>query len=100
MPPKRKIALPDHVKSALLEELDLVHKAAVQADESDKIRIYLATEQGLTTYEIADQLGVTAQTVSNWRTRGREMREKREQTRTERRGGSPHGPGERVPDGS
>ncbi|MFJ2650904.1 helix-turn-helix domain-containing protein [Streptomyces sp. NPDC087420] len=92
--------MPDHVRSALLEELQLGHEAAVQADERDKIRIYLATEQGLTTYEIADELGVTAQTVSNWRTRGREMREKREQTRAERRGSGADGPGEREPNGS
>lgn len=99
MPPKKRIALPEHVRAALLEELEITHEAAVTADEQDKIRIYLATEQGLTTYEIGDQLGVSAQTVSNWRKRGEELRERREQARSERRGSGADRSGERESDG-
>lgn len=70
MPPKRKIQLPDHVRGAVLRSVGLAHETSIQADERFKVAIFLATEQGLTTYEIADKLGVSQAVVSKWRRQG------------------------------
>ncbi|MEU3522355.1 helix-turn-helix domain-containing protein [Streptomyces sp. NPDC038707] len=106
MPPKRKINLPDHVRAAVLADIALTHESAVRAEENDKIRIFLATEQGLDTYEIADELGdVSQQTVSRWARQGKEILERREREKREREQGSnpagedPVRPRERQPIG-
>ncbi|MGW2513626.1 helix-turn-helix domain-containing protein [Streptomyces scopuliridis] len=93
MPPKKKVDLPDHVREAVLDDVALSHQEAIDAEERDKIRIFLATEQGLSTYEIATKLGVSQQVVSKWSRQG-------EEARNRRRGGDPHRSGELIQNGS
>jgi DNA-directed RNA polymerase specialized sigma24 family protein len=78
VPPKKKVDLPDHVRAAVLGEVQLDYRQAADAEERSKIRIFLATEQGLTTYEIATKLNVPQQTVSRWARQGKEAWERRE----------------------
>jgi DNA-binding NarL/FixJ family response regulator len=76
--------LPDHVRAAVLADIELTHERAVTAEEDDKVRIFLATEQGLDTYEIADQLGISQTTVSKYARQGKEILERREREKRER----------------
>ncbi|MFD3532010.1 helix-turn-helix domain-containing protein [Streptomyces sp. NPDC058664] len=69
--------MPDHVRSAVLDDLLLVHREAIDAEEREKIRIALAVDQGLTTSEIATRLGVSQSVVSKWRQQGEEARNRR-----------------------
>jgi hypothetical protein len=85
MPPKKKVDLPDHVRAAVLADIALTHQAAIAAEENDRIRVYLATEQGMDTYEIAEELGdVSQQTVSRWARQGKEILERRDREKRER----------------
>jgi transcriptional antiterminator len=77
VPPKKRIDLPDHVRAAVLSDVALSHQQAEAADENSKIRIFLATEQGLDTYELAEELGVSQSVISNWRRKGKELYELR-----------------------
>lgn len=92
MPPKKRITLSDEVREAVLEDVALSHEQAIDADKREKIRIFLATEQGLTTYEIAERLGVSQSVVSKWSRQG-------EQARDRRRGEDPDRPEELVSNG-
>lgn len=76
MPPRKKVELPDHVRAAVLDDLFLVHREAIAAEERKKIRIHLACEQGLTTAEIAARLKVSQSVVSKWRKQGEEARDR------------------------
>lgn len=73
MPPKRKIDLPDHVRKAVLSDVQLSQRVAAESEASYKIRIYLATEQGLSTREIAEELGFSQRAVSNYAQQGQEL---------------------------
>lgn len=86
MPPRKKATLPDHVRAAVLDDIALTHEAAMDALERDKIRIYLATEQGLDTYEIADRLGLSQTSVSKYAGQGRRALAEREQRARESAG--------------
>lgn len=104
MPPKKKVDLPDHVRAAVLADVELTHQQAEQAAENDKIRIYLALEQGLTTRELEAELGVPQQTLSRWGRLGKELLERREEARKPREsarsrpaGQDPDGSAEREP---
>ncbi|MEV4228155.1 helix-turn-helix domain-containing protein [Streptomyces bobili] len=97
MPPKKRVDLPDHVRAAVLGEVQMDVIQATAAEERSKIRIYLATEQGLTTYEIAEKLGIPQQTVSRWARQGREAWERREPTGDQRSGEDPVRSGELEP---
>lgn len=104
MPPKRRVDLPDHVRAAVLADVELSYQQSVEFDEATKIRIYLATEQGLTTNEIAEGLmakgwEISQQTVSRYSRQGKEAFARREQTRSQRTGEDPLRPGERHPVG-
>ncbi|MFG3718237.1 hypothetical protein ACGF8D_10615 [Streptomyces massasporeus] len=82
--------MPDHVRAAVLADISLTHQAAITAEENDKIRIYLATEQGLDTYEIADELRISQTSVSKYARQGKEIFERRTQEAREREpGGRP-----------
>lgn len=81
MPPKKRVTLPDHVRAAVLADVALSHQTAQDADENSKIRIFLATEQGLDTYELAEKLGISQTSVSKYARLGREALERREQGR-------------------
>ncbi|WP_162794118.1 helix-turn-helix domain-containing protein [Streptomyces paludis] len=76
--------MPDHVRTALLENVALTHHAATSADELDKIQIYLALEQGATTREVADRLGVSQPTIVTWSRAGKEALARREKERADR----------------
>lgn len=84
MPPKKRITLSESVREALINDVALTHQAAIEADERDKIRIYLAVEQGLTTGELAEGMGVSQSAVSNWRRQGEEAFKRREEARNRR----------------
>lgn len=106
MPPRKKIDLPDSVRAALLADVELTYRHSLDADESSKVRIYLALEQGITTYELEDQLRVSQQTISRWGRQGKEALERRERGKGAREsaGDSQPGPdpdrsGEREPVG-
>lgn len=77
MPPKKRINLPDHVREAVLDDVQLSYREAQSADERYKIRIHLAIVQGMTTYEIADFLGVSQSVVSKWSREGEQARDRR-----------------------
>ncbi|MFF9268643.1 helix-turn-helix domain-containing protein [Streptomyces rochei] len=97
MPPKKKVDLPEHVRAAVLSEVSLDYEAAAAAEERSKIRIFLATEQGLSTYELAERLGVSQAVVSKWSRQGKEAWEARESARGSQSGEDPVRPGEPVP---
>lgn len=67
---RRKFDWPPEVREALLDDVQLWHAAALEAETRLKIRIYLAVEQGLTTREIAVRLGISQQMVSRYRIEG------------------------------
>jgi transposase-like protein len=87
------------VRAAVLADVELTHQQAIQAEENDKIRIYLASEQGLTTYDMAQRLGVSQSVVSNWRRQGEEAYKRRESARDHQAGSDPVRSGEREPNG-
>lgn len=105
MPPKKKVTLPDHVRAAVRAEVGLSYQNAREADETSKIRIYLAIEQGLDQDELAEELGdVSQQTISRWARQGKDIlaRREREKRQRESAGGWPAGqdplrPGEPEP---
>ncbi|MBA2951409.1 transposase [Streptomyces himalayensis] len=94
MPPRKKIDLPDHVRDAVLADVKMDYEQAINADERSKIRIYLATEQGLSTYELAEELSVSQSVISNWKRQGEEAYKRREQARDQQLGEDPLRPGE------
>jgi transposase-like protein len=71
------------VRDALLAEAKLTHQLAEQAADTEKVRIYLAVEQGVTTYELAQELGMSQSVVSNWRRQGEEAYKRRESARSQ-----------------
>jgi DNA-directed RNA polymerase specialized sigma subunit len=99
MPPRKRVDLPDHVREAVLADIALTHAQALDAEERDKIRIYLGTEQGLTTREIADEVGLGQTSVSKYAREGKEAYERRQQARSRRAGEDPDGPAEPGPIG-
>jgi hypothetical protein len=93
VPPKKRVDLPDHVRTAVLEDVALTYQTALEADENSKIRIHLALEQGVTTRELEEELGVPQQTLSRWGRQGREALTRRREARGKREQGS-HSAGE------
>jgi transposase-like protein len=83
------VELPDHVRAAVLADVGLTHQQAITAEENDKVRVYLAVEQGVTTYEICQELGVSQSVVSNWRRQGEEIFRRRESARSNQAGVDP-----------
>jgi pimeloyl-ACP methyl ester carboxylesterase len=73
MPPKRKVDLPDHVREAALADVQLSQRVSAESEASFKIRIYLATEQGLGQSEIADRLGLSQPVISKYVRQGQEL---------------------------
>ncbi|MBW8703743.1 hypothetical protein MBT84_29530 [Streptomyces sp. MBT84] len=67
---RRRVDWPAHVREAIGAELRFSHEAAQAAEVSFKIRVYLAVEQGLTTYELAEELGISQPAVSKDRIQG------------------------------
>jgi IS30 family transposase len=94
VPPRKKIDLPDHVRSAVLEDVALTYQSALNADEQSKIRIHLALEQGVTTRELEEELGVPQQTISRWGRQGKEALERRREARPKRESARDQQPGE------
>ncbi|NJP50111.1 helix-turn-helix transcriptional regulator [Streptomyces sp. SBST2-5] len=97
--------MPDHVRAAVLEDVAITYRTALDADENSKVRIHLALEQGVTTRELEEELGVPQQTISRWGRQGKEALERRREARAKREsGGQPTGedpvrPGEPGPVG-
>ena len=77
VPPKKRVELPDHVREAVLDDIALSQQEAAAAEERLRIRVHLAVQQGLTTYEIAERLGIAQQSVSRWSKQGEEARSRR-----------------------
>lgn len=67
---RKRVEWPPRVREMLGEELRLAHEAVRAADDTFKIRVYIAVEQGLTTQEIADELGISQSVVSKYRIQG------------------------------
>ena len=83
MPPRKRVTLPDHVRNAVLSDLALTKRRATEAEEDFKVRIYLGVEQGLDTYELAEELGLSQSAVSKYRGQGQAILERREKERGE-----------------
>jgi DNA-binding CsgD family transcriptional regulator len=58
------------VRALLGEDLRLSHEAARAAETAFKIRVYIAVEQGLTTSELSEDLGISQSSVSKYRMQG------------------------------
>jgi DNA-directed RNA polymerase specialized sigma24 family protein len=67
---KKRMEWPPHLLEAVLEDVRLSHEAVREADTRFKIRVYLAVEQGLTTREVGDALGIPQATLSRYRREG------------------------------
>lgn len=67
---RKRFVWPPHVREMLFEELRSAHEAALAAETAAKIRIYVAVEQGVTTQQIADKIGMSQATVSRYRIDG------------------------------
>jgi DNA-directed RNA polymerase specialized sigma24 family protein len=87
VPPKKRVDLPDHVRAAVLTDIGLTYRRALEADEDSKIRLFLATEQGLDTYEIAQELGISQTSASKYARQGKEILARREEERRARESG-------------
>ena len=70
MTARKRMDWPPHVRELIGEELRLSYEAARAAETAFKIRIYIAVEQGVTTREIAEALGVSQTAVSKYRMQG------------------------------
>jgi hypothetical protein len=102
VPPRKKVTLPDHVRDAVLTDIALTYQNALDADEAAKIRLFLATEQGLDTYEIAEKLGISQTSASKYARQGKEALARRseggasESARGQQPGEDPVRSGERA----
>jgi len=67
---RKRIDWPSHVREAIGEDLRLTHEAAQAAEALFKTRVYLAVEQGLTTQQVADELGISQASASKYRMQG------------------------------
>lgn len=84
VPPKKRVTLSDHVRVAALAEVELSYQDTLNADERFKVLLFLKTEQGLTTYELAEYLQgrgvqVSQPTIARWVRHGEEIYKRREQ---------------------
>lgn len=70
MSARKRVDWPPHMREMLGEDLRLSYEAAQAAETAFKIRIYIAVEQGVTTQEIADALGISQTSVSKYRIQG------------------------------
>ncbi|MFF7096384.1 helix-turn-helix domain-containing protein [Streptomyces rubradiris] len=70
MTARRRVDWPPHVRKMIGEELRLTYEAAHAAEDAFKVRVYIAVEQGVTTREIATEVGISQQTVSRYRADG------------------------------
>lgn len=84
--PRKKIELSDHVRNAILDEIELIAEAAQRADEDKKIRVYLAREQGVLQADMASKLGVSTSVISLWSKQGEQARDRRRSERADRSG--------------
>jgi DNA invertase Pin-like site-specific DNA recombinase len=97
MPPRKRVDLPEYVREVVLLDVERSYRKSLESNEEAKIRIYLATEQGLTTRELADQLDIGQTSVSKYAREGKEAYELRDQKKRSRRTGEgPDGPSERT----
>lgn len=67
---RKKFEWPPHVREMMGEDLRVSYEAACVAKTAFKIRIYIAVEQGVTTREIAEKLGLSQAAVSRYRIDG------------------------------
>ncbi|MEV6833515.1 hypothetical protein AB0N17_03120 [Streptomyces sp. NPDC051133] len=75
---RRGVDWPPHVRKMIGDDLRLSHEAARAAEDAFKIRVYIAVEQGVTTREIATEIGVSQQTVSRYRIEGESLYQHRQ----------------------
>lgn len=67
---KRRVDWPPHIREMVLGDLLLSHEAAKAAEDAFKIRVYMAVEQGVTTQQVADRLGISQSGASVYRRQG------------------------------
>ncbi|CAM5620811.1 hypothetical protein [Streptomyces aurantiogriseus] len=67
---RKRMEWPPHVRQMVGEELRLAHEAAQAAEVAFKIRVYIAVEQGLTTREVAEHIGISQAAASKYRIQG------------------------------
>lgn len=67
---RQRIEWAPGVREELLARVGREHAAARDAETRFKIRVYLAVEQGLTTREVADALGISQTAASKYRMQG------------------------------
>lgn len=74
---RKRAEWPTHVPELIGEELRLAHETARAAEIAFKIRIYIAMEQGLTTREIAEAIGMSKAVISKYRIQGEALYQQR-----------------------
>jgi predicted transcriptional regulator len=74
---RKRVEWPPHIRALLAEDLRLAHQAAQAAEAAFKIRVYIAVEQGATTQQIADALGIGQSTASKYRIQGEALYQER-----------------------
>lgn len=67
---RKRVDWPPHVREAMHEEVGVAYEAARAARTAFKIRVHVAVEQGVTTQQIADKLGISQSAVSKYRVQG------------------------------
>ncbi|MFI0233130.1 hypothetical protein [Streptomyces sp. NPDC017086] len=63
------------MREAIGADLRLAQETARAAETAFKIRVYLAVEQGLTTQQVADDLGISQAAASKYRIQGEALHE-------------------------
>jgi DNA-binding NarL/FixJ family response regulator len=70
MPYRKRVEWPPHVREQLIEGLRQSRAATRAAHTAFKITVCRAVEQGVTTREIANELGISQAAVSRYRVEG------------------------------
>jgi hypothetical protein len=75
---RKRFEWPPHVRQMMYEDLCHGYLDARAAKEAFKIRVYIGVEQGVTTRQIADKLGISQASVSKYRIEGEALYQARQ----------------------